>query len=516
MLISSAVFRALLAAFLIPWMAHAEDGCPGITKLKLSHARINSAELISAGALTSIGQTSFGALPSFCRVALTLTPSKDSEIRVEVWLPESGWNGRFQGTGNGGYAGNMGWGSLATGVRQGYAVANTDMGMQVPAGSDAGIFVGRPERWADWGYRATHEMTSVGKRIVEAYYGRRPHHSYFVGCSTGGQQGLMEAQRYPDDYDGIVAGAPAHNRTGVHTSILWTFAATQRTPGAAISPPKAQLLANAAIDKCDEQDGLKDGLISDPQRCAFRPEALLCKAGNTMDCLTPEQVETAQRIYSGVVDPRTGKKIYGGLPPGSETQWPRLQGPLGATQVPPFNPIFKWVFGGKWNWRAFDFHSDFARMNSVLSRKLNATDPDLNRFRMLGHKLILWHGMADWLVPPDETVDYYRAVQEYVKHRNASDDAGQFARLYMLPGVYHCSSGPGPNRMEHLEAVVNWVENGVGPGVLTATKFTDDNPSKPVLMERPVCPWPDRATYKGTGDPRRAENFTCISADQKR
>lgn len=490
--------------------AIAKNECDEIRHLAIPHGRITSSELVPAGTLTRIGETAVpGPLPSFCRVAMTLTPSVDSEIRAEVWLPESGWNGRFQGTGNGGYAGNISLGALAGALHENYAVANTDMGMSVTSGSDAGVFTGRPERWKDWGYRATHEMTVAGKRITAAYYGRKPHHSYFVGCSTGGQQALMEAQRFPSDYDGIVAGAPAHNRTGVHTSVLWTFAATQRTAASSIPPEKARLLTAAATAACDAQDGLRDGLISDPRHCAFEPETLICKGPDAVDCLTREQVDTARRIYGGAVNPRTGERIYGGLLPGSEDQWPRLQGRLGALEVPPFNPLFKWVFGAAWDWHTFDFDHNYAQLNAKLARDLNATNPDLDRFRSLGHKLILWHGWADWLVPPEETIKYYEAVQGRLLRRSSRQTTEQFARLYMLPGTYHCSSGPGPNRFDQLGAVVKWVEEGVAPRALTASKYQNDNVSNPVELQRLICPWPEAARYDWKGDPRQLSSFQC-------
>ena len=263
-----------------------------------------------------------------------MKPSADSDILVEIWMPQSDWNQRLEGTGNGGFAGKISYGALAEGLRRGYAVANTDMGMATPTGATAAIFFNRPERWIDWGYRATHEMTLVAKQVVRAYYQRDATRAYFVGCSTGGEQALMESQRYPDDYDGIVGGAPAQNRTGVHVSILWNFAANERTPASYLPAATRSLLFQAVIDACDTLDGVKDGVITDPAKCHFEPTSLQCKSDGQQNCLTPSQVETVNQIYAGPVNPRTGQSLYPGLPRGSEFGWEGLDpGPGGNTSL---------------------------------------------------------------------------------------------------------------------------------------------------------------------------------------
>jgi len=262
-----------LALFAVPCFA---DKCESLASLQLPHTTITNAEVVSTGIFAPSTGKPLTDLPAFCRVTATVKPSADSDILVEVWLPQADWNQRLEGTGNGGFAGKISYGTLAEGLRRGYAVANTDMGMATPADATASIFVNRPERWIDWGYRATHEMTIVAKHVVRAYYEQDARHAYFVGCSTGGEQALMESQRYPDDYDGIVGGAAANNRTGVHVSILWNFAVNERTPASYLPAGARLLLAQATVDKCDALDGVKDGVINDPGKCQF--DRQLCNA----------------------------------------------------------------------------------------------------------------------------------------------------------------------------------------------------------------------------------------------
>lgn len=503
----------ILAAGLLAGAPQASvDTCESLAQLQLPNTAITAAELVPTGTFTPPSGTPIPNLPAFCRVAATLTPSADSAIRIEVWMPESGWNSRFQGTGNGGFAGGLDWSALAAGVRRGFAVANTDMGMQPPAGSDASAFTGRPERWADWGYRSTHEMTVAAKLFVKAYYQKAPRYSYFSGCSTGGEQALMEAQRFPGDYDGILGGAAANNRTGVHTSILWDYAVTQREPASYLPPSKLALLASAVLAACDATDGLKDGLISDPRNCRFDPAALQCDGADTDSCLTAAQVQTARRVYAGPANPRTKEQIYPGVPPGSELDWFHFGPPPGKTAPPPYEAIFKWALGADWNWRNFDFDRDYAAMVAKLGPALNALDPDLSEFQSRGHKLIVYHGWADWLVPPGEAINYREAV---IARRQrdartptvpvaATQETDRFYRLFMIPGMAHCGGGPGLTGFSGLDPLLKWVENGIAPASITAS-------GKPggIAVERPVCPYPDVARYRGSGSTNDAANFIC-------
>ncbi len=504
--LSSKLFAAAaLTLFSFPALA---NDCEGLAKLHLPHTTITKAEVVAAGQFTPLTGKPLTELPVFCRVAATLAPSPDSDIRVEIWMPQAGWNERFEGTGNGGFAGNISFGALAEGLRRGYAVANTDMGMATPPGATASIFINRPERWIDWGYRATHEMTVVSRQVVEAYYQRDAKRAYFVGCSTGGEQALMESQRYPDDYDGIVGGAPANNRTGVHLSILWNFAVNERTPASYLPPAAQSMLSEAVMNACDGLDGVKDGVIADPEKCHFDPASLVCHAAGQQSCLTASQVETAKQLYSGPVNPRTGESLYPGLPRGSEFGWDGLDRTPGPAAVAPFAPIFQWVFGPQWSWRQFDFDHDNTVFNQKLAGMLNATSPDIDTFRAHGHKLLMYHGWSDWLVPPGESIIYYNAVLARDKESHSTaQPAGaidQSLRLFMVPGMAHCGSGPGPTHFDALGAVVDWVEHGVAPDQIIANGGADN-------MQRPLCPYPRAAQYRGTGNPNDASSFVCTN-----
>jgi feruloyl esterase len=501
---------ALLALFTPrPGYSATITDCSRLSQLQLSHGAVTEASLVTSGAFTPLGGAQLTGLPPFCRVAATLKPTSESNIRIEIWLPQTAWNGRLEGTGNGGFAGQIAYGSLAGGLRAGYAVANTDMGLATPPGSDASTFADRPARWADWGYRATHDMTVAAKQVVKAYYGRNQKRAYFSGCSTGGEQALMEAQRFPADYDGIVGGAPANNRTGVHVSVLWNFMATRRATDSYIPAVKLPSLTRAVLSACDNLDGVKDGLISDPRRCAFDPSTLLCKGADMRSCLTPAQVETARRLYSGPVNPRTGTQVYPGLPPGTEFGWDHLGDPPGTQATPPYAPIFKWAFGLDWDWHSFDFD----RADTVFVHKLqdvvDATSPNLDAFRARRHKLLIYHGWADWLVAPGESLNYYSAVSTYYKRRGAAANIDDFYRLFMVPGMAHCSGGPGLDSFDALSAVVKWVEQDVAPDTLLATKKPSKDQPNAVAPVRPLCPHPQVAQYKGTGDSNDPANFAC-------
>jgi feruloyl esterase len=504
---------ASLTFFALPGLA---DNCAGLATLRLPHTIITKAELVAAGTFTPPTGKPLADLPVFCRVTAAVRPTTDSDILVEIWLPREGWNQRLEGTGNGGFAGKINYGALADGLRLGYAVANTDMGMTTPSGATAAIFADRPQRWIDWGYRATHEMTLVTKQVVHAYYAQDAKRAYFVGCSTGGEQALMESQRYPDDYDGIVGGAAANNRTGVHVSILWNFAVNERAPASYLPAAARSLLSQAVVDACDGLDGVKDGVIDNPTKCHFDPASLQCKGAGQEDCLTAAQVETVKQIYAGPANPRTGQSLYPGLPRGSEFGWDGLDpGPGGA---PPFAPIFQWVFGPQWDWRQFDFDLQDATYTQKLAPMVNATSPDIDTFRAHGHKLLMYHGWSDWLVAPGESINYYNAVvardtsARSAKPREALD---QSFRLFMVPGMAHCAGGPGATHFDALGAVVDWVEHGVAPDRIIAGKLLPADTSGAPNMQRPLCPYPRAAQYQGSGNPNDASSFVCTDPNPR-
>jgi feruloyl esterase len=371
--------------------------------------------------------------------------------------------------------------------------------------------VGHPDRWADWGWRSTHEMTIAAKQIIRAYYGREPERSYFSGCSTGGEQAMMEAQRFPDDYDGIVAGAPANNRTRLHMDILWDFALAERSPEGHIPAAKLPVITDAILSACARaKAAAPDTFLSNPEDCHWDPKALLCKAGDAPGCLTAEQVTTARNLYSGPRNPVTHEPIYRGVPRGSEFGWVEMKPREG------YDSLFKWVFGPDWNLQTFDFNHDVATVDARLASMLNATSADLSTFKAHGHKLIEFHGWADWLIPPQGSIDYYQSVLEAQAeaaashHRSTEQETQTFYRLFMVPGMSHCGGGPGLNSLDLLPSLELWVEKGVAPEKSIA-KRTDGGTT---VMTRPICPYPQAARYSGNGDTKDAANFSCARPGQ--
>lgn len=474
--------------------------CDRLKALGLPNTTITAAEFVPGGPFVIPVSTPNNQKPTYaasrCRVTAVLKPSSDSEIEIEVWMPSSDWNGKFLGVGNGGWSGAISYGGLLSGLREGYATASTDTGHKGGRGSFA---LGHPEKLIDFGHRAVHEMTLKGKAIVAAYYGSGPKRSYWNGCSSGGKQGLKEAQMYPADYDGIIAGAPANYWTHLSSSLMHFGVANLKDPSATIPRNKYPLLNNAVLAACDTLDGVKDGILTDPRRCRFDPSVLACRGSDSADCLTPPQIETAKAIYGPVNDPRTGKKIFPGLAPGSELAWaPAIGGPepFGITY-----DHFKYVVheDPNWDWRNFDLARDTAAADEK-DKHIGATNPDLKAFRARGGKLILWHGWIDQLIAPENSIDYYTRVLEVMGPKQ--DD---WMRLFMAPGMLHCSGGPGPDQFNGIAALERWVEQGVAPAQITAYHVTDNR----VDMSRPLCPYPQVAEYKGSGSTNDAANFTC-------
>ncbi len=510
--------------------AFAADACASLKDLKIEDTTITAAESVPAGSFTAGDTKSYANLPAFCRVTATVSPVQDSAIRIEMWLPQDGWKGVFEGTGNGGYGGAFNYPVLASGLRRGYAVINTDQGTAPSTALNGDAIVGHPVKWRDWGFRASHLMTAAGKDMAQAFYGKEPAHAYFTGCSTGGQQALIEAELYPSDYDGIVAGAPVVNRTHLHSALVWDRQAADRAPGAALGHDKLMLLKKAVVAACPPGAGgaASDTFVADPPHCAFDPASLVCKAGDAPDCLTPAQVETAKRFYDGPKNPRTGEQIYPGWPRGSEGPafgWALEEGePPISLKEPGFDSLFKWVFGPNWDWRKFDFDRDMAEVDAVLGPDVNgATVANIDAFKAHGGKLLLYHGWADSILNPLGTIAFY---DKLAKVAGGQAQLESSARLFLLPGVEHCGlgGGEGPDAVgsEHglpapevdadhdvLAALAQWVETGTPPEKLIATKYQGDDPTKPIVMQRPACPYPKKAHYSGSGDTNAAASFVC-------
>ena len=492
---------ALLAASVLN-AAPAGGACESLASLNLADATITAVQSVAEGAAPTFGRAGvFKDLPPFCRVSATLKPTSDSDIKIEVWMPVSGWNGNYQAVGNGGWAGSINYSDMAGALRRGFASSSTDTGH---TGGSASFAVGHPEKLIDFGYRSEHEMTVKAKAIIAAFYGSGPKHSYFAGCSSGGRQALMEAQRFPGDYDGIVAGAPTNNWTNMMFGRIWVAQATLKDPAGYIPPAKYSALHRAALDACDALDGVKDGVIGDPARCHFDPKVIECTGADGPDCLTAAQVEAARKIYTPPKNPRTGQEIFPAMEPGSELVWATLAG--GPKPIALADEHFKYVVfqDPSWDFKTLSYDSDVARAVKADNGTLSATDPDLKAFFARGGKLIHYHGWTDQQVQPRNSVNYYNSVVQALGGAAKTMDS---YRLFMAPGMNHCGGGDGPNSFDMIGAVERWVEKGKAPDQIVASHHTDGR----VDRTRPLCPYPQAARYKGTGSTDEAANFVCVA-----
>ena len=475
--------------------------CESLSSVQIPYAMITTVQSVPAGTFQPPTGNPIANLPAFCRVALTMAPTADSNIRVEVWLPASTWTGRFRGLGGGGYTGTINYGALAGAVQGGFATANTDQGTSPAAGGNGVAIVGHPEKWLDFGSRSTHLMTVAGKILTQAFYGQAPNYSYFTGCSTGGHQGLEEAQLFPDDYDGILAGAPGHNRTHLHMTFVNNYKVVHTAPGSVISSSKLSMLNQAVLSACRGRDGglATDNFLTDPRKCGFNPASLLCTAGDAPTCLTASEVYTASQFYDGLRNPRTGALIYPGWVRGSEIGWGSLQG----TTAPAFPGILNWALGANYNPLSVDWDKDTETIDSTLVPTVNFMSTNLSRF--VGHngKLLLYHGFADPIVVTRDTITYYDRIRD--EQKLTMDQVQSFARLFLVPGMGHCSGNAGPNVFDALPPLINWVENGSAPDFIIGSGSIAGTP-----MTRPLCPYPKQARYIGTGSVNDAANFACV------
>ena len=483
---------------------HAATACADLKNLRLPDTTITMAEKVPAGEFNAPGVQRPLKVPAMCRVAGVVTPA----IKFEVWLPEgNAWNGRFQAVGGGGLAGIISYPALTEAVNGGYASSSTDTGHEVS--DTANTWTLDRQRVTDYGYRAIHEMTVKGKAIIDAHYGKAPEYSYFNGCSTGGRQGLMEAQRFPDDFNGIISGAPVNRFTNLHMGQLWTAHATLKKPGAVLTREDLTKVSAAVMAQCDAADGVKDGVLTDPRTCKFDP--------STLQGFRPEQIEALKMIYKGAVNPRTGVQIYPGLEVGGEGPQPGNPGWGLIMNGKDIFGIDAPVLGGmgfhnpQWDWKTFDFDKDVALVDAKLFGTLNASNPDLSDFKKRGGKLIVYHGWSDPGVMPQQTLDYMASVREFAGKSTGSDGGAytdEYVRLYMLPGVGHCRGGNAPDQTDWMSALAGWVEKGKAPASLEGRREDQGK----VVMTRPFCPYPQVAKYKGSGDTNDAKNFECAAA----
>jgi feruloyl esterase len=460
------------------------------------------------------GSRPIAGLPPFCRVAAVTKPA----VKFEVWLPLSNWNGKFQGVGNGANAGSISYGEMATALKRGYAAASTDTGHETENARDAVWAVGHPELVADFGYRSIHVTAENAKKIVAKFYSEPAKYSFFVACSTGGRQALMEAQRFPEDYDGIIAGAPAANWTQFQTGgHMWATYAFNKDAASYLPATKLKLLGDAVNASCDRLDGISDGVIADPRKCTFDPKTLQCPAGkDDATCLTTKQASAVNDVWSGA-HTADGKLIYPGYMRGAEAApggWNTTMlggGPQSGAHWDQGMNTLKYIVFEKpdWDIRDYNVEKDAAFAKKKLGSTLDAFDPDLRKFRDRGGRLILYHGWNDPSISPLNTINYYQSVVASLgKNGGAADAEAQaqaFARLFMVPGMLHCGNGPGPNSFDMVTALEQWVEQKNPPERIIASHSTNGA----VDRTRPLCVYPKAASYTGTGSTDDAANFVC-------
>lgn len=504
--------------------------CHELTKLNLPHTAILTAEPVEAGKLTPPDEDKeriYGRLPAFCRVVAEARPSADSKIKIEVWLPSSGWNGRFLGKGNGGFAGGIGYHGMARAVLKGYATAGTDTG-HTGSSEEAGWALGHPEKVIDFGYRGVHEMSLTGEAVAQAFYGRVPGHRYFASCSDGGREALMEAQRFPADYDGILAGAPAYHWTYLLAGGIEIVQALQK-PASYIPPSKLPAISSAVLAQCQ---GSSVGFLDDPRQCRFNPGALVCEDEETEECLTRQQVATLRTLYEGSRT-KDGKVINPGLLPGAELgpggweTWITGSGPSKSLGYEFVHGYFADMVYDKANLDVLKLDMDAAlrAAEHKTGKVLDAVNPDLSAFSARGGKLILYHGWNDPAIPAQGTIDYFDRVVATAGEQKAAE----FTRLFMVPGMQHCGGGPGatsfgqdgptedpasndPERNIYM-ALEAWVEKGTAPEKVIAAKIVDEDGVSTTTLTRPLCPYPQTSRYSGTGDRDSASNFICEAPD---
>lgn len=484
--------------------------CEAVKIVALKNAKVESAVPITDGQISVAGHSVSG-LPAFCRIRGLATPTPQSQIHFELWLPAASWSGRIEMVGNGGYSSQMRLDELAALVRSGDAAVATDTGHDGD-GLDFGF--DNPEAIADWGHRAVHDSIVAAKALVTRFYGKAAKYTYFAGCSTGGHQGLMEAQRYPDDFNGILAGDPGNNRTNLNFGFLWQFLANHPAGDndhAILSSDDLKLVNQAAMEKCDTLDGVHDGVITDPRRCDFDPAALRCGGAGAGHCLTDIQIAALKKMYGGARRSDTGEGIYPGWPVGSEAvaggggwqiYWANPQKPDEPQRVDYFR---RWVFNDPgWNWWTFDWSKGVDAARRKMGPLVDAISTDLSGFRGHGGKLLLYQGSADPVVSAADTIAY----DERLSRQNSNTPS--FARLFMVPGMAHCMGGPGAtsfmsgsdaNHNARL-ALRRWVEEHHAPEQVIAVKSG-------AQMSRPLCAWPKLPAYKGDGDSNDAASFTC-------
>ena len=477
--------------------------CAELKNIELERATITSAVDVAAGLFKPAGAAAAAEpaqrsgpppqpIPQHCRLTLVLKPTSDSNINVELWLPTENWNGKFLAVGNGGWAGSIqGYPDMQEALRRGYATAASDTGHSAADGEGGMFALGHPEKIIDFAYRALHDMTVKSKRLIDVFYAEPLDYSYYKGCSTGGRMGVMAAQRFPGDYDGIIAGALANRHIHMHTAGSYRSIELARRPEGAISEAKAKLVNDAVMKQCDT---LGEGFLNNPRQCSFDFDTLACPAGQAGDsCLTPGELKTVHTFYEGL---RTsdGELVFSGQAMGNPLPAlaSRSEGPgsglTDSIRILGFQ-------NANYDWRQFDLDRDLPRIDAAAGF-VDAVDPDLRAFEAHGGKLLLYAGWRDTGITPENTVLYYESLIDKMG-ANQSD----WVRLFMAPGMGHCGGGPGVNTFDSIAALETWVEKGVAPATMTGAGANG--------LTRPLCPYPQYAEYKGSGDLKDGSNWAC-------
>jgi feruloyl esterase len=497
------VLTAVLGLYVLPAMA---APCETLASTALPNATISVAETVAAGQFTppaaTAGRGGFQTLPAFCRVVAKLKPSSDSDINIEVWLPATGWNGNFQPAGNGNWGGSINFAEMANILRSGFATASTDTGH---AGSVASFAYGHPEKLVDFGYRAFHEMTVAAKALVSAYYGSGPKLSLINQCGGGSREALASIQRFPADYDAAgVIGFDGH-KTTLHFGQIWLYQATHKEPASYIPPEKYPMIHQAILNRCDGlADGVKDGIVDNPEACPWNPEEIQCKEGDGSNCLTAAQVEAVRTIYTPVTNPKTKARVNSQVFKGSELGWGSAAGP---DPFPNAVEFFKWVVFADPNWdyktRPVNFDTDVAIAQGPALSALSAVNPDITGFLDRGGKILIVGGWADAAIAPGASIDYYKAVVA----KMGADKVRDSVRLFMVPGMGHClgTTGTDAFNFDSLKLLQDWREGGKAPEQIVATHYQNGKEAGTRL----VCAYPQIAVYTGAGRPNDAANFVC-------
>ena len=481
-------------------------GCTSAVGMKLDGATIASATSVPAGAYKAGSGPASYSVPAFCKLQGVANPTSDSVINFEVWVPDQNWNGKLVVTGNGGYSPALSYGDMAAALNKGFAAVGGDTGHQSANPNDMLFGVNHPEKIIDWGTRSIHAITLASKPAIAQVQGKVISRSYYQGCSTGGHQGYAEVQRYPDDFDGVIAGAPGNNRTALNVGFMWQFLSNHASNDNAtpiMTTAKAQLVTKSAVAACDALDGAADGVISDPRRCttaAFNVDSLQCSGADSATCLTTTQVAAVKKMYSGARNPRTSQQIYPGWPVGSEGGWNAYWGSTEPTRADFWR---FWVFDNpQWNWWTFDFDRDMDYARAKVGPYVDQVDADISRFKARGGKLIVYNGWADPVVNALDTIAYFDKVNAL---QGSPAETDKFARLFLVPGMGHCGGGTGTSTFDMLDAIDKWVDQGIAPESIPASRVT----AGAVDRTRPLCVHPKEAKYEGTGSVDDAANFSC-------